>query len=159
MKPIAVYPLTGKMPLCAAVARAEALLRDEPDTLYEIVIRKHKSTRSIEQNSTLWMWATELQDTDVNELAGHDKQWWYDEFKLKFEIPILERDEGLNFDMDRAIYAEQTNPDRKEHMRKLLADSLHVSDMGVEQTSEAMEAFMQYAVNHGVLLTIPEERI
>ena len=158
MKPLAVYPLTGKMPLAAAHARAEALLRDEPDTLYEIVIRKHKSTRSIEQNSTLWMWATELQDTDVNELAGHDKQYWYDKFKRKFVLPILERDEGADFSEIRTLYAK-SSPVQQEKLKQLIADAIHVSDLDVTQTSEAMEAFMQYAVNHGVLLTIPEERI
>ena len=62
MKPIAVYPLTGKMPLAAAHARAEALLRDEPDTLYEIVIRKAKSTRTIKQNSAIHLYCDLLAD-------------------------------------------------------------------------------------------------
>jgi len=156
MKPIATYQLSSIIALTAAYKRAEHQMKADPDNLYELVLRQHKGSRSIRQNALIWLWCTELQDTDINEIAGHDKQWWYDEFKLKHEVPILERDEGANFDREREIYAEQTDPDKKELVRKMFADSLHVSDMNVTQTSEAMEAFMQYAVNMGQLLTAPE---
>ena len=150
------YVLNSTTAISAAIGAITHLPLDDKDHLYEVIIRHHKSSRSSQQNALYWKWLTELSLTDINEHAGHEKEWWHDEFKVRYAVPILERDEGIDFSEIRSLYLSAT-PSQKMRLKKLLADSIHTPDLNVSQMSEYMDEINRWATGQGILLTQPEE--
>ncbi|OOZ38611.1 hypothetical protein [Solemya elarraichensis gill symbiont] len=158
MKVIAIYLLSSVMDFTVSSKHAEATVKIDPGSRYVLVQGECTGGRSVRQNNLYWKWLAEIQGADLNELAGHTKEEWHDVLKSKFAVPILERDEEIDYGEMRMLYKNATQ-NEQSMLKKLIADSIHVPDLNVEQMSELMTSIQRWATDRGAQLTRPEEGV
>ncbi len=138
------------------------------DTTMQVIIRPFKPGESITdaQRRLYWMLLTDLQNTDVNELAGRTKDQWHLSMKRRFLLPIYCREFR---DFSEMVEAVRRCPDeeRKALMqwitketsiaRKCEDDPVtgeKAEGKMIRIMREYIDYVMNYARSHGVLLRI-----
>ncbi len=139
------YRITNDM---VAYNAASAIKILPHDGKWEVVIREHKSSRSLAQNRLYWKWNSELSsETGISKQAAHLQ------FKWRFARPLLIRDDetgGIE-----ALYERV-----KDHpaMQKALTNLLSTRDLSTAQMAEALTDYDLWAANSGgVQFSHPED--
>lgn len=115
--------------------------------------------RRTAQNQLYWQILTDLQDTQVNAVAGTSKEEWHRSFKFDFLAPIYIRDcqsyalmfsalETVLNSLGRAVY---------ENLLDGIVDETSTTKATVAQFSEYLNAIIQHCHGLGVVLVIDPE--
>jgi len=107
--------------------------------------------RSHQQNKTMWMWAGEMA-SQLGDRSAADVQV---DWKLRHGVPILRAD-SHEF---RAFYDSALKPRTYEQKLAAMAFVPVTSIMTVPQMLQFMDAVQREALEQGVRLTNPEERL
>lgn len=109
--------------------------------------RSAKEQRSIAQNRLYWAWMTDLERTQVNEFAGYLKDWWHNEMKRRFLIPIFERDSqeyAETMQSLRDVYKSGMKKESKKLMEFIL-ENTSITDCNVLQFMEYLRGIESFA--------------
>jgi len=135
--------------------RAIAIIEGLPLTpVSEIIIRKHKKDRSLEQNSLLWKWLTII----ANEL-GTSKEEQHEFFKDKFLVNIYQRDNPDYADMVQTLREVWKQGMREEalSLRKRIVALTSTTTATVAQMAEYLNCIEMAAAELAIKLPFPEE--
>lgn len=125
---------------------AQAVIEMLPvDPTYEVVIREHKRNRSLDANALMWKWLTVL-----SAHTGHSKDELHQICKLRYLVPILERD-----DPDFAAMSAKV---REAGLMTTVADKLvSTTHLNTKQFTEYMNEIEARAAAIGVVLPHPDD--
>lgn len=118
------------------------------------IVEGESAGRSLAQNALYWGWMDDFVKTDINNLAGHDKDHWHFEFKSQFLSRIYERDRldyAQTTRMIRKVYREGLCEDALE-LRRLVVRLTSTKDATVKQFSEYLTEIERFAASQGVRL-------
>lgn len=161
-----VIRLSSEYSIQAAAARVRALPKQEPDIEWEMVLRPYRSSKTGKQLATLYMWLREASDTHVNEYAGHSVDSWKRVFKIHHYLPTLLTRAAEDGDVEfqdlverwRDIYTH-ARPQDQPYIKRVLADNdaLSLAKAHRHDLSEAMNSFLEWCLERGIMLTQPEK--
>lgn len=138
------------------------------DTAWQVIIRPFKEGESITdaQRRLYWMILTDLQNTDVNELAGRTKEQWHVGMKKRFLLPIYCREFRDFAELVESV-RRCSEAESKEIMKWIVKETSITrkceDDPVTGEKSEGkmirimreyIDYVMRYARGHGVLLRI-----
>lgn len=106
------------------------------------------------QNSTYWAWLTDLQKTNVNEVAGKTKNEWHRIFKADYLVPIYIRDDpgyALMFSSLETVLNELGKV-VYENIVDWVVDETSTTQASVGQFCEYLQCIEQFAHSKGVAL-------
>ena len=118
-------------------------------------LRPYKRNRSVEQNALYRKWVRIM----AAEL-GFEEEDLHEEFKKRYVIPILERDDpdfAENINLLRELFMEGKKAESEKlaaYMRRLVS----TTNLNTKQFSEMMDQVNAYAMNVGIVLPQPEEK-
>lgn len=136
--------------------------------VWTVIVKPYSETEGISdaQRRLYWMILTDMQNTDMNEMAGRTKDQWHYAMKRKFLVPIYER-EFSDYAKMLARVRLCDDENRKELMRWIAHEtSITRKCENDEKTGEKadrkmirimreyIDAVMRYARQHGVILRI-----
>lgn len=138
------------------------------DTTMQVIIRPFKPGEAITdaQRRLYWMLLTDLQNTEVNEMAGRTKDQWHYGMKRKFLMNIYCREFSDYAGMVAAV--DRCNPEDKQYLLKYIAKETSITrkceddpitgekaeGKMIRIMREYIDCVMTYARNHGVQLRI-----
>jgi hypothetical protein len=106
-----------------------------------------KSIRSLDQNRLMWMWAQEAADQRQDMTAVEVQNEW----KLRFGIPILVRDDERMAAAWAAVEAKLMHEEQLELMYGISVTGI----MNTKQFTEFLDEVQRYNLEHGIKLTEP----
>lgn len=141
----------------AIAARAKAIIDALPhDTVHEVIIRPHKSKRSLDQNALLWQWLTII-GSDL----GYTKEEAHEEYKRRFLVPILIRDDAEYAAMWRTIEEVGQQPGMEKDSKCLAIQVTALTSttrLNTKQMTEYLTDIDRHAAGLGIYLPHPEDR-
>jgi hypothetical protein len=135
--------------------RACRIINDlDVDGNTEVVIRKHKMTRSAAQNSLLWKWYTVI----ALEL-GESKEEVHERYKGRFLVPIYERDDSAYAEMIEAVREVWRAGKKKDAdiLFKQIVKLTSTTTASVKQKAEYLNDIDADARSIGIRLPYPED--
>jgi len=138
------------------------------DKAMQVIIRPFKESEGITdaQRRLYWMLLTDLQNTDVNDLAGRTKDQWHIFMKRRFLLPIYCR-ESADFAGMVETVKRCGDEERKSMMRWIIKETSITKKCEDDPITgeksdgkmirimrEYIDCVMNYARGHGVLLRI-----
>jgi hypothetical protein len=164
MKSKTIIRLESEYAARTACARILGALRD-PDTTHEVIVQPARSQKTLRQLRTWHLWGNEAANTDIEEFAGHDKQWWHHRWKIRHYLPLLETQAAADGDDEllgifegwRNLYRDAA-PERKQFVLEQLAENsaLSFSHITLDHMILVMDAVQAECAGKGILLTQPE---
>jgi hypothetical protein len=119
-----------------------------------VTIKPQSTKRSINQNSLYWDWLTEVQNK-----TGQDKEDLHFEFKKKFLISILRRDDEGYSEMCHAItLLKQSESEQYEAVANGVIRETSTTRLNTKQFTEYLGLIQAYASKElGVFLRSPDD--
>lgn len=138
------------------------------DKQWQVIIRPFKPGEAITdaQRRLYFMVLADLQNTDVNELAGRTKDEWHYQLKRRFLMPIYEREFKDFAEMLETV--RECTPEQEKRLMRGIAKELTITrkceddpisgekaeGKMIRVMREYIDCVMTYARNHGVQLRI-----
>ena len=119
-----------------------------------VTIKPQSTKRSLNQNSLYWDWLTEVQNK-----TGQDKEDLHFEFKKKFLISILRRDDEGYAEMCHAItLLKQSESEQYEAVANGVIRETSTTRLNTKQFTEYLGLIQAYASKElGVFLRSPDD--
>lgn len=120
-----------------------------------VTIKPQSTKRSLNQNALYWEWMQEIQNK-----TGQDKEDCHFEFKKKFLIHILRRDDEEYAEMCHAItMLKQSESEQYEAVANGVIRETSTTRLSTKQFSEYMGLIQAYATKElGVFLKSPDDQ-
>lgn len=159
-----VIKLNSAFNISAACARCKSIPAERLDTEWEVEIRPARSEKTWPQLKTIHMWFRECEQTDVNEFAGHDAEWWKLRFKTMFYLPMLEQAAIEDGDEEfvaliakfRELYAAVPAAQKLFVLQTIGNQSaFSLEFITKDHAIELMEKIQRWCSERGILLTDP----
>lgn len=116
-----------------------------------LTIAPYEENISSAQRRLYWGWLTDASKTTINEYAGHTKEDWHEMVKVRFLIPIFERDNEGYAEMMDALREVRPN-----HvwltLRKHIIKETSITDATVKQMAEYLTDIERYFHDFGITL-------
>ncbi|MBJ9388268.1 recombination protein NinB [Acinetobacter baumannii] len=121
-----------------------------------VIIKPQSTKRSLNQNALYWDWLTEVQNK-----IGQDKEDLHFEFKKKFLISILRRDDEGYAEMCHAItLLKQSESEQYEAVANGVIRETSTTRLNTKQFTEYLGLIQAYASKElGVFLRSPDDPI
>lgn len=121
-----------------------------------VTIKPQSTKRSLNQNALYWDWLTEVQNK-----TGQDKEDLHFEFKKKFLISILRRDDEGYAEMCHAItLLKQSESEQYEAVANGVIRETSTTRLNTKQFTEYLGLIQAYASKElGVFLRSPDDPI
>lgn len=137
-------------------ARAQAIIAALPqEPVHEVVIRPHKGKRSLDQNALLWQWLT-----IIGSELGYTKEEAHEEYKRRFLVPILIRDDTEYAAMWGAVESVKASGMEKE-AAQLEGDIVRLTSttrLNTRQFTEFLTDIDRHAAGLDIYLPRPEDQ-
>jgi len=151
----------GKLEAADAISGL-SLTGVEPDVIYTARLTKQSGLnsdidadqRSVAQNRLYYMWLTDMQNTDINEYAGNESEWWAFEMKRLFLCKIYERDSqsyAESIEAVRHIYSQGMIVE-SENLHQFIVNETSTKKATVKQFSEYLNYIERYCHERGMTL-------
>ncbi|MCB8770160.1 recombination protein NinB [Acinetobacter soli] len=120
-----------------------------------VTIKPQSAKRSLNQNALYWDWMQEIQNK-----TGQDKEDCHFEFKKKFLIHIIRRDDEEYAEMCHAItMLKQSESEQYEAVANGVIRETSTTRLSTKQFSEYMGLIQAYAAKElGVFLRSPDDQ-
>lgn len=132
--------------------RAKHMIDRIPDdVVHEVVIKPHRTSRSVQQNALYWLWVT-----IIAEECGETKEDTHSFNKKRFAVPIFTRDDpdgyGLMISQVMAVPDELS----QNVLLDQVANLTSTTKFTITQMREFLTDVDRFAITIGVLLPIPK---
>lgn len=114
---------------------------------WRITVGEDKESRSNKQNRLQWLWHTEY-----GKHFGHTKEYAYCNFKYKYVLPIMLRDEE-NTQLQRLWSLVRGDKDAIA----ALVHVIHTGDLDTSQMAEALTEYDRDTATYGLVFSDPED--
>lgn len=118
--------------------------------LMEVLIRPHKRERSLEANALYWRWLTTIADS-----LGSSKDELHEQFKRRFLVPILIRDDSGFAEMVQAVNAVEKA--QQEPLKRQIVRLVSTTGLNTKQFTEYLNEIEAHANGLGIILPTREE--
>ena len=136
------------------ISRIE-ILPDKPFTIY---IEEYKKAtdekRKACQNRLYWMWLHDMEKTNIEEYSGWSDKYWHREMKVKYLVPIFERDDQGYAEMMASIYKIKEAGYRDDYrvIYKNVIEITSTRDATIKQFSEYLKNIEHFCHSKGIVL-------
>lgn len=115
----------------------------------------YKRNRSLDQNALYWKWITII-GVDL----GATKEELHEDYKLRFLVPILTRDNPQYAEMVDAVRAVRKAGmgQQADMLRREIVKLTSTTELTTAQMAEYMDDVNQHAASLGIILPQPEDR-
>ncbi|MBT4644091.1 MAG: hypothetical protein HOC09_35265 [Deltaproteobacteria bacterium] len=137
------------------LARLTAYIKAQPaKPILEVAVKEHHKDRTLSQNSTLWMW-----NTDIANEWGWTKKEVHKHYKKEILVHIYERDDSGYRAMIQSV--RDVHKAGLVQQAKALADQIvdmtSTTDASVKQFAEYLTEIERDCISKGIPLRHPED--
>jgi hypothetical protein len=133
-------------------------IEDGSVVFIEIKSSEEKEKRRACQNRLYWSWLTDMQKTADNAHSGTTKEEWHYRMKLKFLVPILERDGeeyALMIGSLREVFSSGMKKEGNAILKHIVKET-STTDASVKQFSEYLKSIEHFSAGIGARLRTDE---